>query len=96
VGTSFHFLGFSAGSYFADLGTPSGDFVRHAPRTVDIFWPELDIERFGPPVGHLLFAFGVFLPSCNKRVALAAVQPTIGDHFRHDSQPSSSKLHRWP
>ena len=55
MGTRFHFLGFGAGSYFADLGTPPRDLLRHTPCTVDILWAELDIERLGPTLGHFLF-----------------------------------------
>jgi hypothetical protein len=92
VGAGFHFLGFGAGSYFADLGAPSRDFGRHAPCTVDVFWAELDIERFSPAFGHFPLALKVLVLSCDKRVAFATIQPTIGDHFGHGSQPSC--LHR--
>ena len=89
MGTRFHFLGFGAGSYFADLGTPPRDLLRHTPCTVDVIWAELDVERLGPPLRHFLLALRVLFPSCDERVAFAAVQPAIGDHFRHDFQPSS-------
>lgn len=93
MGAGFHFPGFGAGSYLTDLGTPSGNLVRHASRAVDIFWLEPDIEPFGPSLGHFLLSFKVIRLSCSECVALGTVQSAVRDDFRHCPQHPSSSTH---
>jgi hypothetical protein len=73
VCTGFHFPVFRAGTYFADFAAPSGNGVRHASPTIDVFWFELDIVLFGPSLSYLFLAFKILFLSGFERFAFVAV-----------------------
>jgi hypothetical protein len=90
VGTGFDVPFFGAGSYLADFSAPTGNRVRLATATVNVFRFELNLEPFSPLFGYLPFPFKVFRLSRFERSTFVAVQSAIGNHFRHYFIPSLS------